>query len=167
MTTLERARNTVETWRNTQPGLRWYIAFDLQGRETTKTVAGHRTFTLTTFERQINQERAATPEQDLFRNGGFVLVRPSAETKEDELGSPNAVTDAAIEDAVMQVIGGSKTIEEVMEGVDSAFTMNRYLDQLVAEDAPTGAIEYVKGLLADKEPQPNFRKPVVTKPEEQ
>jgi hypothetical protein len=166
MTTLERVHSTIETWRNTQAGMRWYISFDLQGRETTKTVNGYRTFTITTFERQVNQERAATPEQDLFRNGGFVLVRGSSDTKEDELGSPNAITDADITDAVLQVIGGSETIEAVMEGIDSPFTMNRYLEQLVVEDAPKEAIEYVKKLLEEKEPQPNFRRPVLTKPDE-
>lgn len=165
MPTLDQAHSRLETWKNTQAGLRWYIAFDMQGREITKVVHGHRTFTLTTFERQINQERAASPELDLFRNGGFVLKRGSEDTKKEEVLSPDSLTDAEVVDMVRQVIGESETIEDTMEGITSVFTMNRILDELVAEDAPKEAISYVKGLIADREPTTaQFRQVVTTNP---
>lgn len=165
MPTLDQAHSRLETWRNTQPGLRWYIAFDMQGRETTKTVNGHRTFTISTFERQVNQERAATPELDLFRNGGFVIVRGGGDTKKEEIESPDSKTDAEIADMVIQVIGGSETIQSVTKEVGSTFTLNRILDQLVAEDAPKSAISHVTELISEKEPTTaQFHEVVQTKP---
>lgn len=144
MSTVMQMASKVELWKNTASGMRWYVAFDLQGRQATKTVQGGRTFTLSTFERQINQEQAADPEQDLFRNGTFVLAKPSDETDEAEIFSPNALTDAEVESIVQDVVHGDLKIGEVIEDIDSGVTLHRLWEALVLEDAPSSVIKTVK-----------------------
>lgn len=142
----------VEVWRNTAAGMRWYIVFDLQGRETSKTVPGGKTFTVTTFERQINQERAASPEQDLFRNGTFVLAKASDDTDESEFASPNARTDAEIEAMVNEVVYGELDVKAAIGDIDSIVTLGRILEALVIEDAKKSVIDQVKKKMKDLDP---------------
>lgn len=167
-TTVMQMAAKLELWRNTAPGMRWYIAFDLQGREKTKTVPGGRTFTLSTFERQINQERAATPEQDLFRNGTFILAKPSDETDNDEIFSPNALTDQEIETIVHDVVFGDMKINDVIDQIDSGVTLFRLYEAFTLEEK---APERVKAAIKKKRDSleatvANEREVVRTSPEE-
>lgn len=168
MSTVMKMASKVELWKNTASGMRWYLSFDLQGREATKTVPGGRTFTLTTFDRQLNQERAATAEQDLFRNGTFVLARKSEETDEEEIFSPNALTDKEIETVVNDVVYGDLKIADVIDQIDSGVTLFRLQEAFVLEDeTPEKVIKAIKKKRESLEPTPvNEREIVSTSPEE-
>lgn len=149
---VEQLQSKVEVWRNTSRGMRWYIAFDLQGRETTKTVPGNRTFTITTFERQINQERAADPEQDLFRNGTFVLQKPSTETNEKEIESPDSLTDHEVDEMVREIVHGDLRVSDAIADITSLVTLTRIYEVLMAEDATKRTIDTVKRRIKELNP---------------
>lgn len=134
----------VEVWKNTANGTRWYTAFDVQGREISKLVNGGRTFTLTTFERQINQEKAALPELDLFRNGTFSIVKKSEDTRDEEISSKDSRTDQELMEMAMDMIADPKTAGEKLAELSSPQTIHRLLEQLVVEDAPATLIEKTK-----------------------
>ncbi len=129
------APKNVEVWRNTANGPRWYVTYDVHGRESSKVVPPNRTFTLTVFERQINQEKAASPELDLFRNGTFLLQKPSEETSEHEITSPNALTDQELEELALNLTQGHDEVESVLERITTPNTLHRLMEQLVAEGA--------------------------------
>lgn len=160
------AEKTVEVWKNTSPGLCWYVGFDTRGAEKAHLVQGYKTFTLTTLERQMNQEKAASPEQDLFRNGTFVLAKGSEETEQDEIASPNAMTDAEIADLVRELIhGDSVDVGEALAEVTSLVTVKRIKDELVLEDAPASIIAAVDAKARELNPAaPVERQVVATAP---
>jgi len=160
--TVEEARAELEVWQNTSSGAKWYVCYDRQGRETTKVVKGGRTFTISSFERQINQDLAASPEMDLFRNGTFVLKKESAETDRAEIESPDALTDAEIEEMVREVMHGSVDIADVIADISSLVTMNRIYEALVVEDASASTIEKVKTKIAELDPSRPIERTVVT-----
>ena len=137
-------QDMVEVWKNTAAGMRWYSVIDRQGREAGRTVYGGRTFTLTPFDRQINQEHAASAGQDLFRNGTFVLIRPAETTIEDEIRSSDSFTDAELSSLVHEVLAKNKTIEQAIYPINSPVTLGRLLEQLVLEEAPKSMIGPVK-----------------------
>ncbi len=156
------APTNVEVWKNTANGPRHYITFGMQGQELSKVVQGNRTFTLTTFERQINQERAASPEQDLFRDGSFVIVKDSEETNENEIESDNSVTDQELGEMVSEILHDAEFLDGVLTKLTSANSLNRLLEFLVAEDASMSVIERTREAFqeADGSVVPNQRKVV-------
>lgn len=144
-------RDKIEVWKNQAAGMRWYKILDRQGHEIGKTVHGYRTFTLTPFDRQINQDKAASPEQDLFRNGNFVLIKKAVDTHMDEIESPDSFTDAELTTLVHEVLAKDKTIDAAIHFVESSVTLGRLLDELVIEDAPKSYIDVVKAKKDSKE----------------
>lgn len=165
MAMLENLQSKVEIWYNTSAGTCWYKCFDLQGRETTKTVKGGRTFTLTTFERRINQEAASDPAVDLFRNGTFVLKRPSDDTDRAEIQTPDAITDEEIENIVREVMYGDLSIQDVIANISAPLTLNRILLQLVAEDAKSSIIKAVQAKYDALNPGKPVEHEIVTVPD--
>jgi hypothetical protein len=161
----------VEVWRNAANGPRWYIVYDVHGRESSKVVGSGRTFSLTVFERQVNQEKAATPDLDLFRNGGFILEKAAEDTVETEFASPNARTDAELEELALDLMGGHQEIDKVLRDLTSATTLNRLMEQLVAEGADSSLVEKVREAYhkvdTSKQARRGPRQVVVTEPEEE
>lgn len=163
--TVQQLQSQVEVWRNTMAGPRWYIVFDLQGRETTKLVDGYKTFTLSTFERQLNQSRAANSVLDLFRNGTFILEKESSQTDRDEVASPNALTDFEIEEFARHLMYGKdqKPSEQLWQ-IDSTVTLERIHEQLVLNEAPKSLITLVKTRQAELTPNaPRVVRPQVVR----
>lgn len=148
----------IEVWKNTASGMRWVTVFDRQGRETNKIVQSGRTFTLTTLERQINQDKVATPEYDTFRNGTFVLIKPSDETDMDEIKSPNSFTETEMLELVHDAMAGSKRLDKVLEQVTSLATLDRLMASLLIVDAPPELTNMVKDRISELNPQKVVRK---------
>lgn len=146
------ARDMVEVWQNTAAGMRWYTALDRQGREMEKTVQGGRTFTLTPFDRQINQDMAANSDLDLFRNGTFVLVKAAGETEMDEIESSDSFTDAELSVLVNEMLAKNKTPEEALASISSPVTLGRLHTALVLADAPSSMRDAVKAKKNEQEP---------------
>ena len=131
-------QHEVEIWRSKSRGLCSVKVLDVMGRESDKLIRGEKTFTITATERQMNQWAAATPEQDMFRNGMFVLIKPAKDTNMEEISSPDSWTDDEIEDFIMQVDGSEKIDEEhqfdkVIESLSSIVTLNRFKEEAAAQ----------------------------------
>ena len=133
----------VEIWRSKSRGLCSVKVLDVMGRESDKLIRGEKTFTITSTERQMNQWAAATPEQDMFRNGMFILIKPSPETNMEEINSADSWTDSEIEDFVMQTFGIEATSEsgedeagfsKVIKSLSSIVTLNRFKEEAAAAD---------------------------------
>lgn len=157
---------SIETWKNTSLGLKWYRCFDVQGRETTKTVKGNGTFTLTTQERQMNQEQSV-PEQDLFRNGTFILKKGAETTIPDEIASPDSLTDTQLEELYREVTFGDEDLNTYLESIDSPVTLQRMLEIFVAEDDTKEVhVKAIKARQLEVNPSaPRGDRVVVTRPE--
>lgn len=155
---------STEVWKNTAAGMRWMKVIDRQGRETGKTVMGGRTFTITTFDRQVNQDTAAEPELDHFRNGTFVLVKESVDTNQDEVASSDSLTDAELATTVHEILAKNVTAEQAIFKISSPVTLGRLLEALVVEDAPKSAIDTVKAKKQGIEPGAAVERVAVTKP---
>ena len=168
--TVQQVQEQSEVWINTAAGSRWYKCLDLQGRETSKAVKGGRTFTLTTFERQLNQHISATPEQDLFRNGTFVLKRPGVDTDQNEVASPNAMTDAELATLGNELMYGERDPKETLKFITSSHALGRLVEYLVIEGADAKTISAVKEQKAEAD-APKERSshdgPVKTRPEDE
>lgn len=142
----------VEVWKNTAAGMRWCQVVDARGRENAKLVQSGRAFTITPFNRQLNQDMAASPKQDLFRNGTFVLVKAAKDTDMDEIESPDSLTDSEVLGLVHDILAKTLTAEQVVRDITSPIALNRIHTQLVLEeDAPKHAIEVVKAKKAKME----------------
>lgn len=144
-----------EVWKNVTPGLRYYIALDAIGNQTSKTVEAGRTFTISPLERQINQQAAYDPKVDLFRNGGFVLIQGTEDTNEDEIESPNSVSDAEIEEAVHEALAkNSVPVELMLAKTSSVTTAQRILEELVLQDAPASLVQLAKQVVDEHTDRP-------------
>ena len=137
-----------ELWKNVSPGLRYYLRLDPIGQQTHGLVQAGKTFTISDIERQLNQEIAHNAEADLFRNGTFVLVKPTKNTIEDEVESVNSLSDQEIELAVAEMLGDDDIpLDLMMETVTSAVTAERILEELVMQDAPQSWVDRAKVLI--------------------
>lgn len=150
--TVAEARNELEVWQNVTPGAKWYVCYDRQGREITKVVGGGKTFVISVFERQINQDMASSPEADLFRNGTFVLKKESEETDPAEIESPDSLTDSEVEAIAREITHGDLTAADAIRKINSVLTLGRIYEALVMEDAPKSAIDTVKAKIAELDP---------------
>jgi hypothetical protein len=155
---------SVEVWVNTAAGMRWIKVLDRQGREIGKTIQGGRTFTVSTFDRQVNQDAAAGPSQDLFRNGTFVLVKESGETNKDEVESSDSLTDAEMATMVHEILAKNMTAEQAIRKINSPVTLGRLLEALVVEDAPKSSIDVVKAKQQGIEPGAAVERQIVSPP---
>jgi hypothetical protein len=139
-----------ELWKNVSPGLRYYLRLDPIGNQTHGVVQAGKTFTISDVERQLNQEIAHDPKADLFRNGTFVLVKPTKNTIEDEVESVNSLSDHEIETAVSEMLGDDEVpLDLMMETVTSAVTAERILEELVIQDAPQSWVDRAKVLIKE------------------
>lgn len=136
-------RNDIEVWKNTAMGSRWYVDFDVQGRETHSVVLGNKTFTLPTLARQVNQEKAEKGA-DLFRDGTFVLVKPGKETNEAEFDSPDTMTDLEIETLSKDILTDHIKVGVAIADIGSVITLSRLMEQFVIDDLPSSVIGAVK-----------------------
>ena len=146
---------TKEIWKNVSAGLRHYIALDVIGNQTSKTVKAGRTFTITQMERRLNQEAVYDAKVDPFRDGTYLIVKDTEDTVTDEIESPNSVTDGEIEAAVRESIGGDTVpIEAMLSRVGGINTAQRIYEEAVAMDAPASVVEMAKTKVESLEERP-------------
>ena len=142
----------AEVWKNEAAGMRWVQVTDRQGKDGSRRVQPGKVFTITPFDRQVNQDSFATSEQDLFRNGTFVLVKPAEDTIMDEIESPDSLTESEVQGIVYDILANKSTGEQAIKNINSPIALNRILTALVLEeDAPNSATAAVKAKHAKME----------------
>jgi hypothetical protein len=138
-------QNAAEVWKNETAGMRWVKVTDRLGKGQARVVQAGKVFTITPFDRQINQDSFATPQQDLFRNGTFVLVKSAEDTIMDEIESPDSLTESEVQSIVYDILAKKTTGERAIRDINSPIALNRILTALVLEeDAPNSAVDAVK-----------------------
>ena len=142
--TMKDIKDSVEVWKNTAAGMRWYQETDRMGRQTGKIVKGNRTFTISPFDRQVNQDSVASAEQDHFRNGTYVLVKAAADTDLAEIESPDSKTDSEILSIVYELMAGNISIDKALYGVKSPIALGRIYERAVIEDASKSVVDELK-----------------------
>lgn len=159
----------VEVWVNTAAGMRWYKALDVRGQEVSKVVQGGRTFTLTILERQLNQE-IVDPSVDMFRDGTFVLRKPSENTDTEEVRSPNSFTHEEIDELVREIVHGDIGPAAIVADITSVVALDRVYEALVVEGADKAVTDVVKQRKAELSPEPEAKpqsEPVYTVPDDE
>ena len=143
MVTVAEAIDNSEVWKNTSRGLCAVKVLDNIGREDDKVIRGGQTFQISTRERQMNQWAAANGDLDMFRNGRFSLISPSASTDMSEIQSPDSWTDSEIEDFILQRIGDEKVGDDaktklvlVIDEMNSPVTLLRFKEEAALQKLP-------------------------------
>ncbi len=138
-----------EVWKNETAGMRWVTITDRHGKDGSRRVQAGKVFTITPFDRQINQDSFATPEQDLFRNGTFVLVKQAKDTILDEIESPDSLTESEVQGIVYDILAKNVSGNQAVRNITSPIALNRIVTALVLEeDVPTAALDEVRAKLS-------------------
>lgn len=92
----EATEETTEIWTNQGNGSVWVWKTDRFGRMKDEIVKSGGKFNITSADRQSNQERAATPGQDLFQNGTLAPVRllDTADDVKEIASNPNLISES-------------------------------------------------------------------------
>lgn len=90
------AEESTEIWKNQSNGSIWVWKTDRFGRMKDESVKSGGKFNITSMDRQYNQERAATPGQDLFSNGTLAPVRllDTADDVREIAENPNLISES-------------------------------------------------------------------------
>lgn len=126
----------LETWENATRGRVGVLRFDRFGQMKSETIRPGGKFQVTTEERQINSERAATKKLDIFSNGYCVPVRllEDAEDAKEIASNPNLMGESELK-ALFK--GSQKAFAEKINGITNTNTLRRVLD--MTEDENIGA----------------------------
>lgn len=95
---MSEVEEATETWRNQSNGSVWVWKTDRFGRMKDETVKSGGKFNITPLDRQNNQERAASPGQDLFSNGTLAPVKllDTADDVREIAENPNLITESGM-----------------------------------------------------------------------
>lgn len=148
---VEKATPELETWENTGNSRIFLKKYSHSGDLRNEMLGGRRKVVLTPAERRINQELAASKQQDPFSNGMLAPVRlvETAEDLEEIHSNPNLMSETDMRDLLK---GHFKKLESRLAEVDSEAMLNRLLEIAEAEDVTVGKVEAIKARLADFKP---------------
>lgn len=153
----------LETWKNPTEGRVWINRLDRFGELVkVEVINSGKTFHISPGERRLNQEMAATSDQDVFSNGTLSPMRllegdadaaafaanPNLMTEDDMrvLFKP-ARTEAA------KVVAGDAFIDR-LASIKNIATLDRLLALAREEDAPLSRVEAITQRMAELQ-QPN------------
>lgn len=143
-----------ETWQNVTLGRAVVVKLDARGQKRHDLIGPGKTFHLTPTERRMNQELAASEEQDLFLNGVLQPVR-LIETDEDYerlTKNPNHVSEEDVRTIFLlpladfvgrlQQIGnpaGLERLKEIARSDEVQCTLRQFeaIEQRLAEVSPS------------------------------
>lgn len=121
-----------ETWVNVTKGLVEVTRYDSRGVARGEVVKGGAKFTLSPEERQLNQDVAASPDQDLFKNGVLHPIRllEDAEDYAETASNPNFVSDDEMKELFKLPIA---KLRDRLASINSSATITR-IQELAADD---------------------------------
>lgn len=145
----------LEAWRNATKGKVVLNRIGAGGGIIADIVAGGKVTHLTAQERLINQEKAATPGQDVFQNGVMVPERlPDTEEAAKLLANPNVMSDTAKKalfkgtlkqfEARLAEITASWILEDLLvvcQDVDGSVKQQAAIRARLAQIAPDAAVD--------------------------
>jgi hypothetical protein len=140
-----------ETWRNETRGRVGVVRFDRRGELTHELIRGGGTVYLTPDERALNQDRAATEQLDVFKNGTMVPVKllDSSENAAEILANPNLKSEQDLRDLFKLQW---KKFEVEVGKISNETTLNRLKDIAREGDATIKQVSVIEARLAEVNP---------------
>lgn len=142
------ASSEYETWRSSIPGTIVVKKYDRRGDVVEEVILGNRSFQITPDERLFNQDLAASPEQDPFRNGMMQPVRllDGTEDKAEIASNPNLLSESDME---LLFKAHFKTFESRIKQITNLTTLNRLREVATDVDATLKQVAVIDNRLKD------------------
>lgn len=140
-----------ETWKNSTAGRVVLKKYNQRGELADEMFGGGKVFHIKPQERRINQEMAASPDLDMFKNGQLTPVR-LIDTEEDaqEIASnPNLISDGEMKDLFK---AHWKTFESKVGEISNMTTLERLLEVASEVDAKVRQVEFVRARIDELNP---------------
>lgn len=157
----------AELWENTTAGRVCLKFYNQQGMLTDRLIDSFRKFTITTKERQLNQEMAAGPDLDHFSNGIFAPVRlvETADDIEKIKSNPNLVTEDDMKGLLANKT--AKAFQERVDAISNPFALTRMLELAREDDSTTAKqVKAIEDRLRDVSPS-TYQEVTSVRPEQQ
>lgn len=124
----------LETWKNASNAFVAVTKLDPRGQEKTEIIESGKTFSLTSEERRINQDRCIEVANDFFKNGMLMPIRllDGDEEVAELASSANLMSDSELQDLFGQ---HWRTFEKRINEISSTVTLQRMLDLSEKVDA--------------------------------
>ena len=146
----------LETWENIAKSSHILKKYTSRGNGdmADEMIHGNKTFHVTTQERKINQEMAASPQDDPFANGRFSPVRlvDTADDLAEIAANPNLMGES---DMVALVKGSLKALKERLAQVENQVVVERLLEVAASQDVTMGKDAAIRERLAELSPEIN------------
>jgi hypothetical protein len=145
-----------EVWQNSSQGMVGIVKLDRRGEITAEAVNGGAKFSLSVEERLLNQDRAASKDQDLFLNGTLVPIRliETAEGAAEIAHNPNIMAESEMqglfklhwkkfETSVGEITNevALRRLRSLAEEHDATLRQVQVIDDRLAEVAPQTFVE--------------------------
>lgn len=140
-----------EVWRNETRGRIGVVKYDRRGELIHELVRGGGVLSISTEERQLNQERAADEDLDVFSNGSFVPVKilDGTEDAKEIASNPNNKSETDLRD--MFKLHWKKFEAEVGE-IKNMTTLERLRSIAQEGDATVRQVDVIESRIAELNP---------------
>ena len=130
-----------ETWENIGKGDIFVLTFDHTGRLKSVPVRAGSKITMSIEERQLNQERAFSPDVDMFTNGRLSPIRlvDTADDYEEIANNPNHISESDMVD-ILKLKG--KAFNERIGEITNAVALERMFELASDESANVSMTQF-------------------------
>ena len=149
-----------EVWKSGVPGIVGIIKFNRHGEAVRERVRPGQVVQLTKEEREFNQEKASSPDLDVFKNGMLVPVKLFDTTAQAELAeNPNLMAESDME-ALFKA--NWKVFDAKVSAITNEIALNRLLAIAESQDATVRQVNTIQDRIkalqpAKEEPRENER----------
>jgi hypothetical protein len=138
----------LETWKNQARGNVVVKKRGEYGIEVDEMVRGGKALHITTADRKMNQERAASSDLDVFTNGMLAPVKVG-EAAAEFAQNPNLMTE---DDMVKLVTAHPKTFDKRLAEITNPVIVSRILEIANEQDCSIKRVEAIQARLEDTSP---------------
>jgi len=122
-----------ETWSNIGKGDVFILTYDHKGALRSVPIRAGQSLTISVEERQLNQDRAASADMDIFSNGRLAPMRlvDSADDYEEIASNPNHLTETDMID-ILKTKG--KTFSQRLDDITNVIALER-MHELASDES--------------------------------
>lgn len=137
----------LETWKSNIPGRVVVSKRGEYGVEKDEMIQGGKTLHITASDRRMNQERAATPDMDVFTNGMLVPLRVG-DSAEEFASNPNLISE---DDMRALVKIHPTTFKKRLEEIKNPVVIAKIREIAEEEDVSLKRMETIEERMAELE----------------
>ncbi len=152
-TTDSTSTDDLETWQSQARGRIVVKKRGEYGVEVEEMVTGGRKLIISTADRRMNQERAASTDLDVFSNGMLTPLRMGSSAGEFEQNANHLTED----DMVALVKSHHKTFAKRLEEISNPVVVGRLLEIAKAQDVNVSRIDSLKARADELDPNPTIK----------